>query len=330
MRKLRIGIIGYGHITKKAMIPALKTSKYAKLEMIGSYTTKNKKGFGTYEEVLANKNIDVIYIALPIALHEKWVIKAAKAGKHIIVEKSSTTSYKSAKRMLKVCKENKVRIMEGFMYKYHPQHKEVKRIIKNNKLGRLVNFVGKFGSPFGDKEMIKSSSHSRFSKKLGGGTLNEVTCYPISASIMIFNEVPESVFCKLQKYSKSNNLDIKADIILNYPNGKTAYCSSSFGVAYLSTYDVWGTKSYLSITRAYAVMPGTKTNIYLLNKKDGMDKIVISPVDQTKLMVDMFCKVINKKLKCNLEIELLNQARVMEAVRLSDKKGRLVKISEIK
>jgi len=121
---IKIGIIGNGRIANKAMIPALKSSKYVELEMIGSRTTKGK-GFGTYEEVIANKDIKIIYIALPIGLHEEWVIKAAKAGKHILIEKSSTTSYESAKKMVKECKENNVRLMEAFMYKYHPQHKKV-------------------------------------------------------------------------------------------------------------------------------------------------------------------------------------------------------------
>ncbi|MBU4308496.1 MAG: Gfo/Idh/MocA family oxidoreductase [Nanoarchaeota archaeon] len=322
--KLKFGVLGYGHITKKAMIPALKTSNYAKLEMIGSCTTKNREGFGTYEEVLLNKNIDAVYIALPIGLHEEWAIKAAKAGKHVLVEKSSTTSYESAKKMVDVCKKNDVRIMEGFMFKYHPQHQKVNKIIKEGVLGDLLSFNGTFGSPFWDEKSI------RFDRKLGGGILNEALCYPISASMMIFDEIPESVFCKLQKYSKLDNVDIKADIIFNYSNGKTAHCSSSFGAAYLSTYSVWGVKSYLNLTRAYTVMPNTTTKIYLLNEKDEMDKIIINSVDQTELMVDMFCKTINNRLNCDLESELLNQARVMEAARLSDKEERLVKISEIK
>jgi len=322
--KLKFGVLGYGHITKKAMIPALKTSNYAKLEMIGSCTTKNREGFGTYEEVLSNRNIDVVYIALPIGLHEEWTIKAAKAGKHVLVEKSSTTSYESAKEMVNVCKENNVRLMEGLMFRHHPQHSYVKQLIKKNILGDLLSFNGAFGSPFWDEKSI------RLNRKLGGGILNEVSCYPISASMMVFDEIPESVFCKLQKYPKLDNIDIKADILFNYSNGKTAHCSSSFGAAYLSTYSVWGTESYLNVTRAYAVMPNTKTKIYVLNEKDEMDKTIIDPVDQTALMVDMFCKTINNELNCDLESKLLDQARVMEAARLSDKEERLVKISEIK
>ncbi len=331
--KLKFGIIGCGRIAKKTMIPALNSSKLAELVMISSQFKEeaeeyckqiNCDFFGTYEDVLANKDIDVVYIALPIGLHAEWVIKAAKAGKHILCEKSSTTSYHLAKKMVNACKKNNVRIMEGFMYKYHPQHAEVKRIIKNNVLGDLINFTGKFGSPFWDEKDI------RFNMKLGGGNLNEVACYPISASMMIFNEIPESVFCKLKKYPKLNNIDISANVLLNYSKGKTAYCLSTTKAAYVATYNIWGAKSYLTLKKAYAIAPNLKTKIYVLNERDDMDKIIIPPANQTLLMVDMFCKVIKNRKKYDFESELLAQARVMEAARLSAKEGRLVKLTEIK
>jgi predicted dehydrogenase len=321
--KLKFGIIGYGRIAKKTMIPALELSNYAELEMIGSRTPENREGFGTYEEVLANKKIEVVYISLPIGLHEEWAIKAAKAGKNILCEKSFTYSFDSAKRMLDVCKENNVRIMEGFMFKYHPQHSYVKQLIKKNTLGDLLTFKGSFGSPFWDE------TDMRMDKSLGSGILNDIACYPVCASRMIFNEEPESVFCNLKKDPKLGNLDIKADILLNYSKGKTAFCSSSFNAAYQSTYDVWGTKSFLSVKRAYAVPEVMPTSIYLLNEKDEMEETIINPANQTRLMVDKFCKTILREEEIDFESDLLAQARVMESIRLSDKEKRVVKISEL-
>lgn len=329
--KIKFGVLGCSRIAKKTIIPALNSSEIAELVMIGSRSVEKAKeycerfncDYGTYEDVLANKDIDVVYISLPIGLHEEWAIKSAKVGKHILCEKSSTTSLDSAKRIIKSCKENNVRIMEGFMFKYHPQHEEVKKLIKNNDLGNLLTFNGSFGSPFWDEKDM------RMDKKLGSGILNDMACYPICASRMIFNEEPESVFCKLKKYPKLGNLDIKADIVLNYPNGKVAFCSSSFGASYQSTYNIWGTKSYLSVKRAYAISKDMETSIYLMNSNDKMEETIIKPIDQTMLMIDKFCRVILNEENQDFESDLLAQALVLEAARLSDKEGRIVKISEI-
>jgi len=195
---IKFGILGCGRISKKTMIPAINSSKLAELVMVGDRKIEvaeeyskifNCDSFGTYEDVLANKDVEVVYIALPIGLHYEWAIKAAKAGKHILCEKSSTTSFKHAKKMIQTAKENNVRIMEGFMFKYHPQHEYVKKLIKDDFLGELLTVVSSFGSPFWDEKDM------RMDKKLGSGILNDVACYPVSASRMIFDEEPESVFC---------------------------------------------------------------------------------------------------------------------------------------
>ena len=91
-----------------------------------------------------DENIDAVYISTPIGNHEEWVLKSAKAGKHVLCEKSSTTSFDSAKKMVNVVKENNVRLMEGFMYRFHPSHQKVKKCINENeiilkKLGRINN-----------------------------------------------------------------------------------------------------------------------------------------------------------------------------------------------
>lgn len=330
---LKIGILGCGRIAQKAMIPALNSSKVAELLMIGSRFSKKAKKYskqfgckyyGTYEDVLKNKDVEVVYISLPIGLHEKWVIKAAEAGKHILCEKTSTTSFKSAKKMVKSCKKNNVRIMEAFMFKHHPQHKKVKEIIENNELGELLTFYGMYGSPFFDKKDM------RLNKKLGGGALNDMGCYPISASRMIFNEEPKSVYCKFKKDTTLDDVDVKADITLNYSNGKVAFCSASYSAYYQTNYSCWGTKSYLKVNRAYAVYSNMKTNISKSIDDDTSEEIIIKAVDQTKLMVESFCKGIFNEKNQDFEKDLLLQAKVMDAARISDKEKRIVYLSEFK
>ena len=328
---LKFGVIGCSRIAKKTMLQAINKSEIAELVMIGSRSSEkageycrmfNCDSYGTYEEVLKNKDIDAVYISLPIGLHEEWTIKAAKAGKHVLCEKSSTTSLESAKKMVKACKDNNVRLMEAFMFKYHPQHKKVRELIEKGIIGDLLTFQGLYGSPFNDKKDM------RLDKNLGGGALNDMGCYPIYASRMIFNEEPESVYCKFKKDPELNNVDIKADITLNYSNGKVAFCSTSYSAYYQTNYSFWGTKSFLKVNRAYAVSPDMKTIISQSIDDDTIEEIIIEKVDQTKLMLEEFCNVILKKKEETFEEDLLLQAKVMEAARISDKEKRIVSLSE--
>jgi predicted dehydrogenase len=148
-KKLKFGIIGCSSISERSMIPAIQKSDSAELVMIGSRSeTKAQEfakkfgcdKFGTYENVLDDDTIDAVYISTPIGTHEEWSTKAAEVGKHILCEKSSTTSFESAKKMVDCCIDNKVRIMEGFMFRFHPQHKKVKDLI-NNYLVEILDFL---------------------------------------------------------------------------------------------------------------------------------------------------------------------------------------------
>lgn len=330
-RKIKFGVLGCSRIAKKTMLPALNSSEIAELTMIGSRSPEKAKkyceefrcdSYGTYEDVLKNKDIDVIYISLPIGLHEEWTIKAAKSGKHVLCEKTSTTSFESAKKMVKSCKENKVRLMEAFMFKDHPQHEKVKELIKKGILGDLLTFYGLYGSPFFDKKDM------RLDKKLGGGVLNDMGCYIICASRMIFNEEPESVYCNFKK-DLELDVDIKADMILNYSNGKVAFCSASYNAYYQTNYSLWGTKSHLKVNRAYAVPSHMKTSISRSIDDDTVEEIITDPIDQTRLMVENFCKIISNEKEQDFESDLLAQAKVMDAARLSNKEKRAVYLSEI-
>jgi xylose dehydrogenase (NAD/NADP) len=179
--KIRFGIIGCSSIAFRSVIPAIKDVRLAKLEMIGSRSLGKAKRFsqefscekfGHYEDILENKNIDAVYISLPPALNEEWVIKSALAGKHIICEKPTAISYNSAKKMITTCKKNGVRILEGFSFRFHPQHKKILKIIQTRSLGNIFSFSSSYGF-----QLDRSKNDFRFQKKLGGGILNDVGCY---------------------------------------------------------------------------------------------------------------------------------------------------------
>ena len=328
LNPLKFGIIGCSSIARKSVIPAILKSEFAELEIIGSRTIEKSKEFstefnckknGTYDDVISDDSINAVYISTPIGTHAELAMKAASAGKHVYCEKSATDSFTSAKEMVECSKNNNVRIMEGFMFRFHPQHKKVKELINNNKIGDLDSFYGSFGFPSFPEGDI------RYNKELGGGFLNDSGCYPICASRMIFTQEPLSVFYHNSIDSKTG-VDVKGTSILTYKNNKTANVTYANGNYYQAKYEVWGSEGVISLDRAYSVPSDfiTKINLQynIKNTWEGRKNeiIKVEPTDHFLKMIDMFCMEINGngKLSLNFEKELLNQAKVMEAHRLSN------------
>lgn len=331
--KIRIGVIGCSDVAKRIVIPSIISSSNSCLSMLCSRSRDKARmwakeygcdKYGTYEEVINDENIDAVYISLPPSLHAEWSIKAACSGKHIICEKPAATSFEQAKKMIDAARKNKIRILEAFMFRFHPQHKKFKELIDSDMTGKISVFEGKFG-------LVRTDlSGFRFDKNLGGGSLNDTGCYPVCASRMVLGAEPKAVSSHLVLDDK-NGVDIQGSFYFTYSDGKSAFGSFSYVNSYQSTYSVWGSKAMAGLKRAYAIKPNTNSVIWI-NSDKVYSEIVIPWVDQSKVMVDEFCRVVKKETRASFDYEndLLNQARAMEAIRLSHSERRLVRLDEIK
>ena len=327
----RIGIIGCSNIAKKSVLSAIQSSNNAEISIIGSRSIEKAESysklfscqeFGTYDDVLNSKETDAVYISLPVGLQKQWVSKAAKHGKHAICEKSSTNSFQSAKEMISICKENETRLMEGFMFRFHPQHKTVKEHINQKRLGDLFSFHGVYGFP------MPPDNDIRLNQDLGGGVLNDAGCYPVCASRILFNAEPLQVSCNLFE-SKEFSVDLQFSGMLVYPNKRVASMHVGYGMHFQSTYDIWGDKGKIHLNRAYNVPPQDKTRIIL--ETEQITHIEIDAINHFRIMVETFCSELqgNKIADFNFEDDLLNQAKTMEALRISHKEKRVVDVNEI-
>ncbi|QDI88783.1 Gfo/Idh/MocA family oxidoreductase [Candidatus Nitrosopumilus sp. SW] len=327
--KIRFGVIGCSSIAMKSAIPAIIDGKNSTLKMIGSRSiTKARKfakkfscsEFGNYEDVLKNDNVDAVYISLPMNLHEKWAIKAAKSGKHVLCEKSAVLSHNSAKKVIAECKKNNVRIMENFIFKFHPQHKKILELIAKNTIGDIHTISAKYGFNFSH-----ITKNFRFNKKLGGGSLNDVGCYLISACIFIFKDIPVSVCCNLD-IDKKSKIDIRGNILLTFPNNKTGLLSFGYDNYFQSTYEIWGTKGIIKSERAFNVTKNMKTVINLF-QNDKIKKITIPPANQFQLAIEHFCTTIQKNvITDNFEKDILDQALIMDVIRKASARNSFMKI----
>jgi predicted dehydrogenase len=323
---IKFGIIGCSEIANNSTIPAIIKSKNAQIEMIGSRSVKKAKkfarkfncdNFGTYEEILENDMIDAVYISVPVGLHKEWSVKAAKFGKHILCEKSSSSSYLDSVKMVQEAKKNKIRIMEGFMFRFHPSHRKVRELVNSGKIGEVYSFFGRYGFPKPPENNI------RFNKYLGGGILNDAGCYPICASRIIFNKEPIGVMC--QSTLDENGIDVKTIINLKYSDSQFAQMITGYGLSYQSSYSLWGTKGFLQLKRSYNI-PTNMKPIISMNFSEKETNILIPSANHFKLMIESFSKEILMKETCNFNFEndLLAQAKVMEACRLSSQKNKFI------
>ena len=339
LEPLKFGVIGCSRIAKRSIIPAIIKSEFAELEIIGSRSSNkakefgskfNCKKFGSYEDVILDDSVDAVYISTPIGTHAVWSKKATSSGKHVYIEKSSTHNLASALDMIESAKQNNVRLMEGFMFIFHPQHQKVKELINDGKIGYVKSFNGVFGFPSFPEGDIRYNSCTD-----GGGFLLDCGCYPICASRMIFNEEPLGIFCKRTMIPITNNdvTDVQGSAILFYENDKPATISYANGNYYQSKYEVWGTDGIISLDRAYSVPPDFITQVNLQYNTEHNwegrqnETFEIQPKDHFLEMLDTFCMDIigTKKAQFNFEQELLNQAKVMTAAQLSNGKIKWLK-----
>lgn len=338
--KVKIGILCCADVAKRHAIKAFQSIDNAKVISIASRNPLRAKewaslfGIGTevsYDALLKNKNIDAVYIPLPIGLHKKWALKAVQAGKHIICEKSLAESFKSAREIVDRCRSKDLVLYENFTCDFHPQHEKVLSLIRKGDIGRPFIFRSFYGFPPFKKDNI------RYSKKLGGGSLYDAGCYIVFMARKIFGKEPISVTCKLL-YDKKNGVDIQGSIMLEFSDQETAFGGFSYNSTYQNNYSVWGSEAVINVSRAYSISSETKPRVELVkieNYKDVVKKINIPPANQFELIFHDFCDtVLHKKTKTNkinnIYSQLIAQARVLEALRLSSKENRNIKIREIK
>ena len=204
MEKANWGIIGLGNIAREfangfaeaenACIKGIASNNLNRLsEFKNKFNINENYCFSNYQELIECEEIDIIYITLPHSLHYEWIIKSLNNEKNTIVEKPATINFEQISNIKKKFYSKNFFFAEAFMYRYHPQIKKLIQLIKEKKIGNLINMESYFGvnimekkTLFGIKRKKKINKKSRlFDKKLGGGAILDLGCYPSSMSLLI-------------------------------------------------------------------------------------------------------------------------------------------------
>lgn len=178
-----------------------------------------QRAYGSYEELLADPDVDAVYISTPNSLHAEWSIKAAQAGKHILCEKPVTVNAREFMEVLQVVKQQNVFFMEAFMYRCHPQWAKVKELIASGAIGEVRLIESTFAFNMG-----LHLDNIRLSNPLAGGALMDVGCYCVSFSRLAAGSEP--IECKAVAHiGKESRVDHYTAGLLKFPSGAVAHFS---------------------------------------------------------------------------------------------------------
>ncbi len=305
--KIKWGILGYARIARVNIIPAILTSSNAALYAIASRDkTKLKecgdtypfsKTYESYDLLLDDPDVGAVYIPLPNSLHKEWTIKAARKGKHILCEKPIALNVTECDEMIRVCKEQNVKFMEAFMYRYTHRTRKVNEILADGKLGNIkyINSCYRF--------LLVNPASIKLIPELGGGSLYDVGCYPVNFIGMITNDDPEYIAAECVKDS---GVDVILSAVLKYRSGIIATLHCGFN-AYQRIYsEIVGTKGALEVPDAFLDDSGYITLI----TDSGSQKIEIAKSDRYRYEIEDFSQAIidNRKPMFSLEETRRNTA----------------------
>jgi dTDP-3,4-didehydro-2,6-dideoxy-alpha-D-glucose 3-reductase len=288
MTRLRFGIIGCGNIAGKSFIPALLRSEKTVLVSVASRDINKAKLFSEkffcevdkdYVTLIEREDIDAVYISTIPSTHEEIIILAAKNGKHVLCEKPLSTNYSSVEKVTRICRDNNVGLLEGYMYQYHSQHKKVVEIINQNHIGIPKQFTANFGFPSLPK------SNYRYNPQLGGGACLDAGVYTIHSARHFFKSEPKNVYSTL--FINENKVDTHGSALLNFGNGESALLSFGFNYHYRNTYMIWGTEGSITVKRAFSI-PDDLSPLILLEKKDSVVEIECEADNQFLNQIDYF------------------------------------------
>ena len=320
-RKIRWGVLSTANIGLKKVLPGTQQGQYCSVAAIASRDlTKAQKAaadlgipvaYGSYEELLADPNIDAIYNPLPNHLHVPWTIKAAEAGKHVLCEKPLGMSAAEAETLLAVRFRTGVKIGEAFMIRSFPQWLRLRQLLDEGRIGELRSVAGFFSYFNVNPENIRNRAD------IGGGALMDIGCYMIHASRYGFAEEPTRVVSLIDRDPQMHT-DRLTSAILEFPGGHSIFTCSTQLIPYQRIHFL-GERGRIEIEIPVNAPPDRPTRIFIDSSGDlsgsGIATETFPACDQYTLQGDAFSKAILEDTQVPVPVEdsIANMA-VIDAV----------------
>jgi predicted dehydrogenase len=316
--KIRWGILSTAKIARTQVIPAMQQSELCEVVAIASrdegkatQTAKElgiPKHYSSYEALLADPDIDAIYNPLPNNLHVEYTIMALVAGKHVLCEKPIGLDAKQAQVLADAAKQYpELKVMEAFMYRFHPQWQKAKAMVDEGLLGEIKT-IHAFFSYFNI-----DAANIRNQPEVGGGALMDIGCYCISFPRYIFGTEPKQVVSLVDRDPVMQTDRITSGI-LDFGDGKSATFTCSTQLEPYQRVHIFGTKGKLEIEIPVNAPPDAHAKMWLqINKV--VEEITLVPVNQYTLQGDAFAKaIINDTAIPTPLTDAVNNMKVIDAI----------------
>lgn len=329
-KKVKWGILSTASIAQRRVLPAMLNCEFAEISAIASRSLDKArevaakfaipKAYGSYEELLADPEIEAIYNPLPNHLHVEWSIQAARHRKHVLVEKPLSRDVPEARRLLEAASEFQVKIGEAFMVRTHPQWLRTAELVHSGRIGKLRSILGYFSyfnvDPLNTRNILDDA----------GGALMDIGCYPIKTSRFVFGEEPVRVIVSIERdpLFKTDHL---TSAILEFPSGQSVFTVST-QMVYYQKMQFFGTTGRIDIEIPFNAPTDKPTRIFIDDGKDlyagASAEIESFPIcDQFTIQADLFSKAVREDTEVPnpLEDSVRNMA-VIDALFRSGKSGK--------
>jgi predicted dehydrogenase len=264
-RKVKWGVISTANIGLQRVLPAMQEGELTAITAIASRDLEKAKEaaralgipkfYGSYEELLEDDEIEAIYNPLPNHLHVSWSIKCMEAGKHVLCEKPIALTIEDAKRLIEARDRTGVKVGEAFMVKTHPQWLRTLKLVREGAIGELKAVQGFFSYFNRDPNNIRNIYD------IGGGSIWDIGCYPVTTSRFVFGEEPRRVVSLIER-DPDMKIDRLASVILDFPSGHATFTSSTQLVRYQKMI-FFGTEKRIEIEIPFNAPPDRPCRIYI-------------------------------------------------------------------
>ncbi len=290
--RLRFGIIGCANIVRRDLIRGFHAARNAEPYAIASRSLEKAqqwaadlnipRAYGSYDALLADPEVDAVYIPLPNHLHGEWTIKAARAGKHVLCEKPLALNAAEAEQMAAACAEAGVVLLEAFMYRFHPQTIRLKQLVDEGAIGPIKLLRGGFSF------FMANPNNTRWFPEMGGGALMDVGCYPISLTRLLLGAEPTRALASAVWTERG--VDETLAGILHFPAGQQLLFDCSFRAAGGQAMTIIGEEGRIEVPVSFLHGLG-QTQIHL-RRGDQVETLHFGPADEYQLMIEAFARAV--------------------------------------
>ncbi len=329
VNKVRWGVLGVASIAMRKVIPGMKKGEWSEISAIASRDLKKAeeaannlripRAHGSYEELLADKEIEAIYNPLPNHLHVPWSIKAAETGKHVLCEKPIALSAKEAETLREARDRYRVKIGEAFMVKTYPQWLRVRELVQQKRIGELKSVITTFSY------FNRDTKNVRHKVEWGGGGLLDIGCYPITLSRWFYGEEPKRVTGTLERDPEFGT-DRLASAILEFSSGHSIFTAGT-QTNYFQRMTLLGTTGRIDVEIPFNAPTDRPLPLAISNGMEfvGGSQVIemIPAADQYAIQGDAFSRAIreNTEVPVPLEDSIANM-KVIDAIFRSASSGK--------